>query len=54
MIFHESEKSENLIWKITWEIEKFNFSKNKHLDDFVFISDNHLIVHRRHSQKSKK
>ena len=43
--------TEYLKWKITWEIEKFNFFKNLHVDDFVFGSDHHLVVHRRYSHK---
>ena len=27
-------KTEDLKWKIIWEIKKFNFFKNKHLADF--------------------
>ena len=50
MIFYESEKSDYLKWKITYETEKFNFSKNLHVGDYVFGSNHHL-VHRRHSHK---
>ena len=42
---------EYLKWKITWEIGKFDFLKNLHVGDFVFGSDQHLVVHRRHSHK---
>ena len=51
MIFYESEKSDYLKWEITWEIEKLNFFKNLHVGDFVFGSNHHLVVHRRHSHK---
>ena len=33
--------AEYLNWKITWEIEEFNFFKNKHVVDFDFGSDHH-------------
>ena len=54
MIFCESQKSDYLKWKITWEIEKFNFFKNLHVGDFVFGSDHHLVVHRRHSYEKSE
>ena len=40
--------TEYLKWKITWDIGKFNFFfffKNKHVADFDFGSDYHLVVH---------
>ena len=45
------ETDEYLKWKITWEIGKVNFLKNLHVGNFVFGSDPHLVVHRRHSHE---
>ena len=36
---------------MAWETEKFNFFNNKHVVDFDFGSDHHLVVYRRHFHK---
>ena len=46
--------AEYLRWKITWEIGKFKFFKNKQVANSDFGSDHHLVVRRRHSYKKSK